>query len=145
MAEYGYPLEQTIAGGQNAIFYDIIPCTKGYVMHREGSGLLTLRGIVNSPCNRFARYFVLFSANIAVAEGGTPGEISVALAINGEPLQTSLAAVTPAAAGDYFNVSAMAHIDVPVGCCVTITVENTTNPSADIVMRNANLVTKRVA
>lgn len=36
MAEYGYPLEQTIPGGQSAIFYDIKPCTKGYVLHREG-------------------------------------------------------------------------------------------------------------
>lgn len=139
MAEYGYPLEQTIAGGQSAIFYDIEPCMKGYVLHREGSGIITLRGIA-APCKKFVKYTVQFNGNIAVAEGGTPGEISVAIAINGEPLQTSLAAVTPAAAGNYFNVTSVAKVDVPLGCCTTITIENTTDPSTSILMRNANLV-----
>ena len=139
MAEYGYPLEQTIAGGQSAIFYDIEPCAKGYVLHREGSGIVTLRGIA-APCKRFVKYTVQFNGNIAVAEGGTLGEISVAIAINGEPLQTSLAAVTPAAVGNYFNVTSVAKVDVPVGCCTSITIENTTDPSSSITMRNANLV-----
>ena len=139
MAEYGYPLEQTIAGGQSAIFYDIEPCAKGYVLHREGSGIVTLRGIA-APCKRFVKYTVQFNGNIAVAEGGTPGEISVAIAINGEPLQTSLAAVTPAAVGNYFNVTSVAKVDVPVGCCTSITIDNTTDPSSSITMRNANLV-----
>lgn len=139
MAEYGYPLEQTIAGGQSAIFYDIEPCTKGYVLHREGSGIVTLRGIA-APCKRFVKYTVQFNGNIAVAEGGTPGEISVAIAINGEPLQTSLAAVTPAAVGNYFNVTSVAKVDVPLGCCTSITIDNTTDPSSSITMRNANLV-----
>ena len=139
MAEYGYPLEQTIAGGQSAIFYDIEPCAKGYVLHREGSGIVTLRGI-DAPCKRFVKYTVQFNGNIAVAEGGTPGEISVAIAINGEPLQTSLAAVTPAAVGNYFNVTSVAKVDVPLGCCTSITIENTTDPSSSITMRNANLV-----
>lgn len=139
MAEYGYPLEQTIAGGQSAIFYDIEPCAKGYVLHREGSGIVTLRGIA-APCKRFVKYTVQFNGNIAVAEGGTPGEISVAIAINGEPLQTSLAAVTPAAVGNYFNVTSVAKIDVPLGCCTSISIDNTTDPSSSITMRNANLV-----
>ena len=139
MAEYGYPLEQTIAGGQSAIFYDIEPCAKGYVLHREGSGIVTLRGIA-APCKRFVKYTVQFNGNIAVAEGGTPGEISVAIAINCEPLQTSLAAVTPAAVGNYFNVTSVAKVDVPVGCCTSITIDNTTDPSSSITMRNANLV-----
>ena len=139
MAEYGYPLEQTIAGGQSAIFYDIEPCAKGYVLHREGSGIVTLRGIA-APCKRFVKYTVQFNGNIAVAEGGTPGEISVAIAINGEPLQTSLAAVTPAAVGNYFNVTSVAKVDVPLGCCTSISIENTTDPSSSITMRNANLV-----
>ena len=139
MAEYGYPLEQTIAGGQSAIFYDIEPCANGYVLHREGSGIVTLRGIA-APCKRFVKYTVQFNGNIAVAEGGTPGEISVAIAINGEPLQTSLAAVTPAAVGNYFNVTSVAKVDVPLGCCTSISIDNTTDPSSSITMRNANLV-----
>lgn len=50
--------------------------------------------------------------------------IAVALAIDGEPLQTSRAIVTPAAAEQYFNVTSTAIITVPRGCCYTIAVEN---------------------
>lgn len=143
MAEYVYPLDQTVASGNNVLLQDSIPCNKGYVIHRNGSGILTLRGIVNSPCAKFARYFVEFNGNIAIPEGGTPGEISVALAIDGEALQTSLARVTPTVAEAFFNVTSVAYITVPVGCCVTIAVENTSG--VDIVAANSNLVINRVA
>ena len=104
MAEYVYPLDQTVTAGQNVLLQDSIPCNKGYVIHRNGSGILTLRGIVNNPCARFARYFVEFNGNIALPEGGTPGEISLALAIDGEPLQTSKARVTPTVAEAFPDV-----------------------------------------
>lgn len=143
MAEYVYPLDQTIASGNNVLLQDSIPCNKGYVIHRNGSGILTLRGIVNSPCAKFARYFVEFNGNIAVPAGETPGEISLALAIDGEALQTSLARVTPTVTETFFNVTSVAYITVPAGCCVTIAVENTSN--IPIVAANSNLVVNRVA
>ena len=143
MAEYVYPLDQTVAAGQNVLLQDSIPCTKRYVIHRNGSGILTLRGIVNNPCAQFARYFVEFNGNIAIPEGGTPGEISLALAIDGEALQTSLARVTPTVAEAFFNVTSVAYITVPTGCCTTISVENTSG--APITVANANLVVNRVA
>lgn len=143
MAEYVYPLDQTIASGNNVLLQDSIPCNKGYVIHRNGSGILTLRGIVNNPCAKFARYFVEFNGNIAVPAGETPGEISLALAIDGEALQTSLARVTPTVAEAFFNVTSVAYITVPAGCCVTIAVENTSN--IPIVAANSNLVVNRVA
>ena len=143
MAEYVYPLDQTVTAGQNVLLQDSIPCNRGYVIHRNGSGILTLRGIVNNPCAKFARYFVEFNGNIALPEGGTPGEISVALSIDGEPLQTSKARVTPTVAEAFFNVTSVAYITVPAGCCVTIAVENTSG--ADITVANANLVINRVA
>ena len=143
MAEYVYPLDQTVQAGQNVLFQDSIPCNKGYVIHRNGSGILTLRGIVNNPCGRFARYLVEFNGNIAIPEGGTPGEISLALAIDGEALQTSLARVTPTVAEAFFNVTSVAYITVPTGCCTTISVENTSG--APITVANANLVVNRVA
>lgn len=143
MAEYVYPLDQTIASGNNVLLQDSIPCNKNYVIHRNGSGILTLRGIVNSPCAKFARYFVEFNGNIAVPAGETPGEISLALAIDGEALQTSLARVTPTVAEAFFNVTSVAYITVPAGCCVTIAVENTSN--IPIVAANSNLVVNRVA
>ena len=143
MAEYVYPLDQTVTSGQNVLLQDSIPCGKGYVIHRNGSGILTLKGVVNNPCAKFARYFVEFNGNIAVPAGETPGEISLALAIDGEALQTSLARVTPTVTEALFNVTSVAYITVPAGCCVTIAVENTSN--IPIVAANSNLVVNRVA
>ena len=82
MAEYVYNPIQEVAVGQNVLLQDSIPCTRGYVIHRNGSGILTLRGIVNNPCAKFARYKVEYNGNIAVPTGETVGEISLALAID---------------------------------------------------------------
>ena len=143
MAEFIYNDIQLVQPGAPALLETAIACNKGYVIHRPGSGILTLRGIVNNPCAKFARYFVEFNGNIAVPEGGTPGEISLALAIDGEALQTSLARVTPTVAEAFFNVTSVAYITVPAGCCTTISVENTSG--APITVANANLVVNRVA
>ena len=143
MAEYIYIPEQTIEVNQNAILEDSIPCPKGYVVHRNGSGILTLRGIVNSPCAKFARYLVTMNGNIAVPTGGTVGEISVALALQGEPLQSSRAIVTPAAVEEYFNVTSTAFITVPSGCCYTVALENTSEDA--ILAQNLNITVSRVA
>lgn len=143
MAEYIYVDTQSVNAGQNVILNDSIPCTKGYVTHRNGSGILTLRGIVNNPCARFARYRVSFNANIAVPTGGTVDPISVALAINGEPLRSSLSISTPAAVDEFNNVTSTAFVTVPSGCCLTIAVENTSGD--EISVANANLVVERTA
>ena len=124
MAEYfQLPNPQNVAFGQNLLLADSIPCNRGYVIHRNGSGILTLRGITSGRAC-FARYEVTFNGNIAVPEGGTPAAIAVALAIDGEPLAYSRAIVTPAAAEQYFNVTSTAIITVPKGCCYTVAVEN---------------------
>lgn len=143
MAEYVYPLDQTVLAGQNVLLQDSIPCSKGYVLHRNGSGILTLRGVVNNPCGKFARYTVEFNGNIAIPEGGTPGEISLAIAISGEALETSRARVTPTVAEAFFNVTSIANITVPAGCCMSIAVENTSG--VPITVANANLIINRVA
>lgn len=124
MAEYfQYQNPSNVPFGQNLLLADEIPCNRGYVVHRNGSGILTLRGIT-SGCACFARYQVTFNGNIAVPTGGTPAAIAIALALDGEPLQTSRAIVTPAAAEQYFNVTSTAIITVPKGCCYTLAVEN---------------------
>lgn len=143
MAEFTYNPVQEVAAGDSAILNTAIGCNKGYILHREESGIVTLRGITNNPCARFARYFVLFEANIAVPTGETPGEISMSIAISGEALPTSLAAVTPTVANAYFNVNSPAYIDVPNGCCLNISVQNTSGIPINV--RNANLVVTRVA
>lgn len=143
MAEYTFTEPQLVAVGRNILLNDSIPCTRGYVVHRNGSGILTLRGVVNNACGCFARYRVTFNGNISIPEDGTPGEISVALSLNGEPLDSSLAIVTPAAVEEAFNVTSTAFVTVPKGCCLTIAVENTSDQ--EITVANANLVVTREA
>lgn len=134
---------QAVAAGQNVLFTDTpVGCNRGYVVHREGAGLVTLRGMCNG-CANFARYKVLFTGNIAVPTGGTPGAISVALSIGGEAIQQSTATVTPTVADSSFNVTTAAFVDVPKGCCVSLAVKNI-NAQA-ISVANANLLIERVA
>lgn len=151
MAEYVYNEIQEVQPNQNVLLNSSIPCNKGYVYHRDGSGILILRGIVNNPNSCFARYQVTFNGNIAVPTDGTVGAIAIALAINGEPIQTSKAIVTPAAVDEYFNVTSTAFITVPRGCCFSVSVENDSegataaDPATAINVQNANLVVTRVA
>lgn len=151
MAEYVYNPIQLVQPNQPVILDASIPCNRGYVFHREGSGIVTLRGIVNNSCANFARYQVTFNGNIAVPTGGTVGPIAVSLAIDGEPILTSRAIVTPAAVDEYFNVTSTAIITVPKGCCFNVSVESTSfgataadTPTA-INVQNANLVVSRIA
>ena len=152
MAEFTYNPIQTVQPNQQVLLNTTIGCPKGYVIHREGSGIVTLRGIVNNACGCFARYQVTFNGNIALPEGATLGPISVAVAIDGEPVQTSKAIVTPAAVDEYFNVTSTAIVTVPKGCCFNISVENTsesltptTTPAPPINVQNANMVVTRIA
>ena len=145
MAEFTYNPVQTVNANQPVILNNSIPCNKGYVYHRNESGVVTLRGIVNN-CNAcFARYKVTFNANIAVPEGGTAGPISIAVSQSGEPILTSRAVVTPTAVDAYFNVTSPAIIDVPRGCCFDISVENISDSGDPINVQNANLVVERIA
>ena len=145
MAEFGYNEPQTINGGASAILNDMIPCPKGYVLHRAGSGILTLRGIVNGPCGRFARYRVAYNGNIAIPAGGTAGEIQVGLAIGGEIVPISIAAATPTVAEAYWNVGKSLIIDVPAGGYYTVSLDNATVDNAPILLRNLNVEVTRLA
>ena len=143
-AEFTSNALQTVAVGQNVLFTETaIPCRRGYVIHREGAGIVTLRGIVNCPQACYATYEVSFGANIAIPASGTAGPISLAIAIDGEALPTSSAIVTPAAAEDFWNVYVTANIRVPRGCCYTIAVENTSDQAIDV--QNANIKINRIA
>lgn len=151
MAEFTYNPVQLVNPNQPVILNDSLRCPKGYVIHRNESGIVTLRGIVNNTQGCFARYQATFNGNIAVPEGGTPGPIAIALTLGGEPILTSRAIVTPAAADEYFNVTSTAIITVPKGCCFNISVENVsepadaTTPAPQINVQNANLTVSRIA
>ena len=43
---------QAVPAGQNVLFTDTpVKCGRGYVVHRDGAGLVTLRGICNGCCS----------------------------------------------------------------------------------------------
>lgn len=131
---------QTVAENQNVLFTDSVTCGNCSITHRDGSGIVTLRGTTNQ-CR--ARYKVTFGGNIAIPTGGTVEAISLALAIDGESLGSSTMIVTPAAVEEYFNVFGAMFIDVPKGCCLTVSIQNTSTQS--ILVQNANLIIERVA
>jgi hypothetical protein len=143
--EYSYPLSQFVEVDENILFLNGNRCCKkGFIMHNDSSGVFRVKGAGNC-CKTI--YKVHFNANIAVsdaADGGVLEPISVAITQNGEVLRNSIATVTPAAIGDFFNVSLETFIELPCGCCDTLSVENV-SPTSAIDVVNANLIIDRVA
>ena len=92
---------QTVEANQNVLLTDTVVCGNCSILHRDGSGLVTLRGITNQ-CR--ARFKATFGANIAIPTGGTVEAISIAIAINGEPVASTTMIVTPAAVEEFSNV-----------------------------------------
>ena len=131
---------QLVNENQNVLFSDTIVDGNCSVVHRDGSGLVTLRGITNQ-CR--ARYRITFGGNIAIPTGGTVAAISLALSIDGEPIDTTTMIATPAAVENYWNVSSSIFIDVPRGCCYSLGVRNTSDQPVNV--QNANLIIERVA
>lgn len=131
---------QTVELNQNVQFTDTAVCGSCSIMHRSGSGLVTLRGLTNQ-CR--ARFKAFFSGNIAIPADGTVEAISLALAINGEAIASTTMIQTPAAVEEFANVASAVYIDVPANCCVTVSVRNTSTQAIDV--QNANLIIERVA
>lgn len=140
MAEFTNASTALVAAGQNVPLTETAVAGNCNIVHREGAGIVTLRGLTNQ-CR--ARYRVSFGANIAIPTGGTVEAITVALAVNGEPLVSATAIFTPAAVGDYGNVFVSANVDVPRGCCLTVAAENTSGQAINVA--NANMTVERTA
>jgi hypothetical protein len=131
---------QLVAANQNVYFTDTVVDGNACISHRDDSGLVSLKGLTNQ-CR--ARYRISFGGNIAIPEGGAAGPISVAIAIDGEPVLASTMIVTPTVVDAYFNVSSTLFVDVPKGCCTTVSVRNTSAVSINV--ENANFIIERVA
>lgn len=136
---------QIIPAGQSAVFTAVVvPCRRGLVQFRLGTGNLELSGrgcnvVTGCPCCRpnTVNYKATFSGNIAVPEGGTAETISVGITVNGEVLQDSIMQSTPAAVEQFNAVSKTLTIPILKGCCQSVTVEN--NSTQDIALQNAIL------
>lgn len=131
---------QTVNPGSPVVFTETAVNGNCSILHREGSGLVALRGLTNQ-CR--ARFRVTFGANIALPADATVGPISLAIAVNGEPIGPATMISTPAAVEEFSNVSRVLFMDVAAGCCAQISVENTGTTAVDV--QNANLIVERVA
>ena len=147
MAEYSYPLAQTVAVDENILFLNGDRCCKrGYILHNNTSGVFRLKGICKNCATR-AVYKVNFHANVAVAlaaDGGVLEPVTLALTQNGEVLQNTVSTVTPAAIGDLWVVNFETLIELPCGCCDTIAVRNISDTTA-ITAVNSNILFERIA
>lgn len=152
-AEYSANALQNVAENGSIIFTESpVPCNRGLIYHRDESGLFRIASpaIMGVNCRRCcnccnnypsALYTVSFHCNIAIPTepAGTVEAISLALAIDGEIDPSSIMTVTPAAAGDFFNVGAGIIIAVPCICrCASVSVRNVSNQSVNV--QNANIV-----
>lgn len=70
---------QTISAGEDVAFTETAVNGTKCIVHRQGSGIIKLRGITNQ-CK--ARFLVSYSGNIQIPTGGTVGEISLAIAVD---------------------------------------------------------------
>lgn len=131
---------QEVATNQNVIFTDTAVRGNCSILTREGSGLVTLRGITDQ-CR--ARFRVSFSGNVAIPTGGTVAPITLAIAVNGEAVGPTTMISTPAAVAEFNNVSTGVFLNVPNGCCYTISVRNLSDDTINV--QNANLIVERVA
>ena len=110
---------------------------------REREILLASAYNSNPRLTDIDRELSFIGANIAIAEGGTVEPISLAISLDGEPLAATTMTITPAAVGNYFNVSSSVFIDIPQGCCSHIAVKNISGQAIDV--QNANLIAVRAA
>nr|DAG56479.1 MAG TPA: hypothetical protein [Caudoviricetes sp.] len=140
MAEFSNSSIVLVSAGQNVPLTETVGNSKPCIVHREGAGIATLRGLTQQ-CK--ARFRVAFGGNIGIPTGGTVEAISAALAVNGEPLNSATAIVTPAATDNYFNIFVSAIVEVPRGCCVTVAMENTSTQAINVA--NSNMTIDRVS
>ena len=146
-AEYSANAAQTVPAGGSVIFTESpVPCNRGLVYHRDGSGIFRLanrffRQNIQSCWRRNSNYQVAFHANIAIPEGQTaPDEgIQLSIAIDGEVDPSSTMISDDTVVGDFDNVGADVIVQVPYLCgCSAVSVRNTS--TIPVIVQNANLV-----
>lgn len=143
MAEYIYPGDQTINPGESATFtLATVPCRRGLVRWRPGSGAFNLSGwIPNRRCGcncnreRSANYKVTFGSNVGLPEGTDVAPISLAFALDGVTLADTTIISSPDTADTFNSVERTFTVPIWRNCCQTVTVINTgTTP---VTLRNA--------
>ena len=138
MAQYSNTAPQTVLTNQNVLYSETPARGNKCIVHRDGSGVVSLKGAQNG-----AMYRVMFSGNVAIPTGGALGAINLAISLEGESLGSGIMTTTPTALDTYENVAVGVVICVPACCCLTLSVRNTSTQS--ILVQNASLIVDRVA
>ena len=125
MAEYITTTDQNVALNQPIPFNRVaVPCARGSIIP-IASGEIILRGGM--------RYEAVLQANVEVPEGGAVTAVALAIAVNGVALPESVAIFTPQAVLEYGHIHTAVTINVPNGCCVSVSglyVDGTTDDAA---------------
>lgn len=132
---------QTVEANNSVLYQAVLSAGSPSIFWRAGSGLVTLRGLSNNQPR--ARFRVSYHGNVALAADATVAPIEVAILINGEGIGSSRSVSTPAAVEEFNSVSAATFIDVPTGCCTTISLGNIGEQPTDF--ENVSLLVERVA
>ena len=138
MAQYSNTAPQTVLTNQNVLYSETPARGNKCIVHRDGSGVVSLKGAQNG-----AMYRVMFSGNVAIPTGGAVVPITVAISLEGEALGSGIMTTTPAATDVYQNIAAGVVVCVPACCCLTLSVRNT--GAGSILVENASLIVDRVA
>lgn len=135
MAEYALNVATPVAVGA-AVPYNLVICPGNCnVMHRQGSGIVTVKG---GSCCKPARYRVNFHANVT----GVAGAIQLALYVDGEQLPETLMSVVPAATTGVWSVDA--ETEVCTMCdCTNISARVVTG--ATVTVNTADIIVDREA
>lgn len=149
MAEYTNTNLQTVQSQGQVLFSEApVPCTRGIIKHRDGSGSFLISGgnspfvtTYRCPCcsqNASTNFLVNFGANVAIPTGGTVGEISMGIMVDGSLIPSSVVRVTPTEVNTYFDVDRTINIPIWRGCCQTVSVVNLSDQSINV--QEANIL-----
>lgn len=135
-AEYSASVSQIVSPNQPVIFQDApVPCKRGLVYYREGSGIFRLASpslIRNGNTRRcccqgspVADYVVSFNGRVQIPTGGTAGTISMGISIDGEVDPASIMSITPSAIEEPGMFGMQVVVSVPWICrCGSLSVRN---------------------
>lgn len=137
---------QAIDAGDNVLFTNVRTPGSCSIIHEDGSGIVTLRGLPNGQCR--SRFRVTFSGNLKIDSSETISGVtlvSLAISQNGETVPTSTMTITVGDTTSTYNIGTQILIDVPTGCCQNISVKNISKDQITVDVMNANLIVERVA
>lgn len=133
---------QQISANENVIFTGTrvksrrCGCSVGWLSHIEGSGLFTITNRSNQPM----AVELQFNVNVTAAAAGAT---ALAIKLNGEVIGGTEMDYTVVTADVYQNVSADTLVPVPAGTSLTVSIGNISTGA--VLVKDANLIIKKVA